>query len=166
MPEEQHAVRAAREPRAIDHVRAVIEDRSQQVWIIRRIVFEVGILNENDVARGVFESRAEGRTLAAVDGMRNDFDPAHLLKFPEDVAGAVGGGVVHENDFIFQAAGIRSADAAKNLLDRVGLIEDGNQDRQTLEAITYLGREYRRWTVPPSPAFFPVATSRRAWYSS
>ena len=117
----------------------MIEDRSQEVWIIRRIVFEVGILNENDVARGVFESCAEGRALAAVEGMGHDLEPGTLLKFLQDVAGAIGRGIVHENDLLFQAAGIRGADAAKNLLDRGGLVEDGNQDRQTLEGISHLG---------------------------
>ena len=44
------------------------------------------------------------------------------------VAAGVGGGVIHENDFLFQAAGIRGADATKYLLDGIGLVKDGDQD--------------------------------------
>jgi hypothetical protein len=50
VPEEEHAVRSAEEARAEDRVGLAVDDRLEQRRPVRRIVLEVRVLDDDDVA--------------------------------------------------------------------------------------------------------------------
>src|SRR5262245_60145655 len=74
MPEVEHAMALADEARAVDDVGAALDDRLQESWILRGIVFEIGVLHDDGVAGGMREAAAEGSALALVPGMEHDAD--------------------------------------------------------------------------------------------
>ena len=70
VPEVQHAMRlAARESRAIDHVGQAVDDRLDQLRVLLRIVFEVGVLDDDYVASRFGEPSAQRGALPLIDGM-------------------------------------------------------------------------------------------------
>ena len=67
VPEGQHArLLAGHVARAEDRVGVAVEQRPEQARIFRGIVFEVGVLDEGEIAGGLVDGGAHGRALAAV----------------------------------------------------------------------------------------------------
>ena len=75
VPEKKHAVRAAavkRDP--VNHVGLSRLDRLQQAWIILRIVFQVGILNDHDITGDMAKRSVERSSLTLVVRLKKNFD--------------------------------------------------------------------------------------------
>src|ERR1041385_4013771 len=76
--------------------------------VIGRVVFQIGVLDEDDVAGGVFEAVAQGGAFAFVQGLVNDpeiglgEEGGELIQF---FGGVVFGTVVDADDFAAEAAG-------------------------------------------------------------
>ena len=71
--------------------------------VIARIVFQVGVLNQQDVARGPIEPGAHRRALALI-AIVVDHDRPRLVLFGfEQFARPIGGAVVDDDDFVGQA---------------------------------------------------------------
>ena len=66
MPEIEDPVLLADEPRAEDDVGLILDDRLDELGILRRVVFEVGVLDDDDLAGGVAEPGAERGALSLV----------------------------------------------------------------------------------------------------
>src|SRR5947209_5719172 len=67
VPEVEHAMRlAAHEAAAEDHIRAILRDRQDQLDVIVRVIFQIGILHENDIAGSEFEAVAQSRPFSFV----------------------------------------------------------------------------------------------------
>ena len=67
MPEVKHAVRSAAEKaRAINHIGLALDQRIEQVGIIGRIVFQIGVLNQYIVSRGFLYPAPKRRTLSHI----------------------------------------------------------------------------------------------------
>src|SRR5579862_5090856 len=65
MPEIQHAVLIAdAEARTIDYLSAAIDDRFDQFVVFLRVVFKVGVLDDDNVAGNSSEAGAKRRTFA------------------------------------------------------------------------------------------------------
>ena len=115
VPEIVDTLRAAEETGAEDHVGAAIEDGFEEFAVVARIVFEVGVLDQDDVAGDFSEAAAEGGAFALIFGLEKNANVAkrdgigavhggsegfagvlQLQHFLEDLAGAVGGAVVHQ----------------------------------------------------------------------
>jgi hypothetical protein len=60
----------------------------------------------------------------------------------EDFAGAIGGGVVDENDFFGEAASISGLDAVDDFFDGLHFVEDWNKDGNRFEGVGH-AREYK-----------------------
>src|SRR5207302_8320466 len=95
----------AHEARTENDICFTAQDRLEQARVFLRIVFEVGVLDENDVAGGGGETTAQGRALTAVKAVVNDaignrFDIAF-----QDRAAAVGRTVIHHDDLDVQQRG-------------------------------------------------------------
>src|SRR5207253_5200070 len=100
MPEVKHAMRSAEKATAEDSIRAAIENRPQQFGQLGRIVLEVGILNDNDVAGCLLNSSAHGCALALIVRLQNQaVDDAMVREFLQHVARAVCRAVIYTNDF-------------------------------------------------------------------
>ena len=59
-------MRLADEPRAVDDVGLALDDRLDELRVLRGVVLEVGVLDDDDLAGGVAEPGAQGRPLALV----------------------------------------------------------------------------------------------------
>src|SRR5205085_12119323 len=62
---------AAHEARAEHNVGLSRKDGREKERVLGRVVLEIGILDENNVAAGGLESTTQGRTLSAIDRMVN-----------------------------------------------------------------------------------------------
>ena len=62
----------AEEPAAEHHVRPAFDDRLQQSRDLGRVVFEIGVLNDDGVARRLEEAGADGRSLSLVHVVKVD----------------------------------------------------------------------------------------------
>ena len=103
------------------------QDGAQQRRNLHRIVFEVGILHDDHVARGGLDRGADRRALAAVDRVAPHLVDASLGVQPvEDLAAAIARGVVDADDLLVDRHGA-------NLLDQrfegAGFVVHRNQDR-------------------------------------
>ena len=119
------------EPRAINDIRASLEQRLEQQAVLIRIELEVGVLHQDDVAAREREAEANGRALAEIDrAMVNVHGqsgrPAARV---DDAARAVGRSVVRDDDFLFNRAEIDSRDTIDDGIDRLLFVVNGNDHR-------------------------------------
>ena len=66
MPKIVDALRPPEETRTVDDVGAAVENRSEELAVVLGIVFKVGVLHQDDVARGGFKAAPERRSLSAI----------------------------------------------------------------------------------------------------
>ena len=73
MPEVQHpAILTTSEPRAVHDVGLAFDERTYELRILRRIVFEIGVLNQHDFARAGGQPGADGCAFALIAVVKND----------------------------------------------------------------------------------------------
>ena len=73
--------------RAVDHIGAPFDQRLQQHRVLGRIVFEIGILNDDEVARSLFYAAVQGSTFAHVLGLQQNSNLGMLrLQLRQDFA--------------------------------------------------------------------------------
>jgi len=101
VPEIEDSVRAGTEEAGpVDDVGFAFDERAEQKGIVGRIVFEVGILDEDEVSCGFLYATAESGSFALVVGLEKDADlRVRGLEGGENVAGTVGGTVVDADEF-------------------------------------------------------------------
>ena len=129
VPEKQHPVRvAAGEARAVDHVGVVLEDRRDQPRVVGRVVFQVGVLDDDDVAGRRRDASACRSTLAAVVRLEDGAVDAVGERAAQQLDAAVGRAVVDHDDLKPRHGG--AADPGDQLGDRGGLVEAGDDDRK------------------------------------
>ena len=127
VPEIDHAVRVGpHETRAKDDIGPAGQDGCEQAGILVGIVFEVGILHDDDVAGGGGEAGAERGALALVDLMVNNPGEFAFDLVAQDVAGPVGRTIVHDQDFL--PLDRRGPDGGEDGMDGLPLVEAGNDD--------------------------------------
>jgi hypothetical protein len=79
----------AHEPRAEDDVGAVLQDRLDDPTVFHRVVFEVGVLDDHDVARRLPEAGPQGGSLAHVPRLQDQAGSEFRADVGQQVAGAV-----------------------------------------------------------------------------
>ena len=146
MPEVVDALGSAEKAGAKDHVGSAVEDRVEKFVVVARVVFEIGILDEDNVTGDFCEAAAEGSAFSLVVGLEEDTKVAEVNRvaaveggrlslpgslklghFFEDLTGAVGGAVVHQYDFLAK----RSVDdAAEDFVNGGFFVVNGNGHRQ------------------------------------
>jgi hypothetical protein len=135
VPEEQDAVRfAAHETAAVDHVGVTVENRFEQDVVFLRIVLEIGVLDDDQLARGVFDSRAQSRAFSLVHlvlVVRNgQIGVCTHISF-NALLGVVGAEVVDDDDFLFEvAAQFHSLDLVQNPVDGRAFVIRRDDDRK------------------------------------
>jgi len=74
MPEEEvvHALGAGEKPGSVNHIRSSIHNRLQQLWIIPRVILEIGILNQHDIAGRFGKSASQSSTLPLIRPLREE----------------------------------------------------------------------------------------------
>jgi hypothetical protein len=138
------ALWAAEKTGAEDYVSAAIENGFEEFGVVARIVFEVGVLDEDDVSGNLGEATAERCALSLIVSLEKDAKIAEidgisavkrgsggfagilqLQHFLKNLAGAVGGAVVYQDDFF---AGFGFDHAAKDFVDGGAFVVNGNDD--------------------------------------
>ena len=129
-------MRLADEAAAGSGVCLAIQNRLQQLGVIRRVILKVGILHDQQVASGQRPCVAQGGTFALVGGLVEDFEGdvgevgGDLL---HHVPCAVLGGVIDHDDFAGKAAREGLIDDALDDCREVAfLVIDGNEDGEGL----------------------------------
>src|SRR5262245_40723652 len=95
---------SAMEAVAEDDIRVTIENRLEEGAIILRVVFEVGILDEDHLPRHMGDRRANGSALAEIPLMREHLDllaltPSASDETLEELPSPVHRAIIHENQF-------------------------------------------------------------------
>ena len=141
MPEEQHAMRPAEKARSEHRIGPPVQNRLQERRIVRRVVLQVGVLDDDDVALRLREAGPQRRALALVALVVEDahviaLDPVH------DLARAIGRGVVHDDDFLAVRRGL---DLPDDLGDEVLLVVNRDDDREQRAGILCHADLRRLW---------------------
>ena len=130
VPKIQNAMRAAaaKKARAEHHVRLTRQNWRKQTVIFRRVVFQICILNDDDVCGRVGDARAQGRTFALIHLVADQLDARLVLRerlklFP----GVVSRTIVYDDELLNRSLGEHNPD---NFGDGGGLVEDGHDGRQ------------------------------------
>jgi len=107
-----------------DDVRVPVHDRLDELRILLGVVFEVGILDQHDLAARFGNAAADGGTLSLVDGLQDVADLGPLLcESGDDVARPVGGAVVDDYDLLLDR---HFADAAQQFRNGRPLVVAGD----------------------------------------
>lgn len=90
---------AAQEPGAKHNIGTIFQNRFKKDRIFVRVVLQVGVLNDYDVARSCLETRAQRCALAKIALLQHKFvDPSGGFPFEKFLC-SIGRSVVHDNDF-------------------------------------------------------------------
>ena len=109
-------------------------DRPDQVRVIADVVFEVGVLNEQDVAGGCREAITDCMSLASGFVLEDQPDTRGALirvlrhEFRDDLARAVGGVALDDDEFLRLLQRLRPHSLEKRRY-RARLVVDGDDDR-------------------------------------
>src|SRR4029077_18096169 len=141
-PEIVNALRASEKARTEDDVGAAVEDGLEQLGGVARVVFEIGVLDEDDFAGGFGEAATEGSALALVLRLKEKTQIAEFNRIVaivgrrrgfaaglasgetfENLAGAVGGAVIDDEDFLADGG---FDDATEDFVDRGLFVVDGD----------------------------------------
>src|SRR5215210_676449 len=97
---EDPAAVAGQETRAVDHVGAVFQEGPHQARIVSRVVLEVGVLEEDEVAGRFGDAAADGGPLALVLPLLEQSEAVRILggELPQELQAAVLGAVVDDQD--------------------------------------------------------------------
>jgi hypothetical protein len=127
VPEVEHAVHAGtEEARAKDDIGLAEKDGREELRVLVGVVFEVGILDDDDVGMDMLEAGAKGGTFALVDLMGEDADAVvGLGELLHGVPCTVFGAIVDHHE-------LRDLGSGKDFLDdevkRAFLVVDGDDD--------------------------------------
>ena len=113
---------AAEKPRSVDHVGLVLDDQIEELRVLFRRVFQVGILNHDNVAGDGGEAAPKRRALAGVR-LPKQRELQLALQRVEDLRGPVARSVVDDNELEAKREGQHPAD---NRFNRGTLVVHGH----------------------------------------
>jgi hypothetical protein len=141
---EEEAPVPADEAAAVDGVGLPFDDEVEQVRVLLGAVFEVRVLDDDDVARRLPDPPPHGRALAAVLLLQDVLESALRGQPRHEVAAAVRGGIVDRDQLDAQR---HLQHAVDDLLDRLALVVDRHDHAQ--ERIHERGRPAAAHRRPP-----------------
>jgi hypothetical protein len=128
----------SREARPINHVGLFSQDRGKQFRVLLRIIFKVGILDEDDVPSRMGKACAQGRSFALVPVMEKNFADSSSSVILKDFPRTVRGKIVDDDDLPGKSFGQGSfLNAGDNLADCGRFVKNGNYNRQSLHGSFY-----------------------------
>ena len=121
---ENPAVITGDKARTVHYIGLALKNRLNQLRILLRVIFQVGVLDYDHVAGCLPETGTEGCTLSLVSLMKKDSYriAGHC---PENLAGSIGGAIVNDNDFFVQS---NSFDSGADLPDGLFFVVDWNDN--------------------------------------
>src|SRR5579864_5288047 len=146
MPVRQHAALLARHvPRSEHRIRPPVEQRTQQLHIFVRIVFEIGVLHQAEIPRRMRDRRPHRRALPLIPLMLNQLDPRVALRQALQYSQrSVGRAIVHHDQLALhvlrQRRGQHHRQAA---LGHSALVIHGDQDgKKHSESLSIIAYNY------------------------
>ena len=127
VPEIQHALIVAGESAAEDDVGQILDDWLNELRVLGRVVFEIGVLNDHRITGGRREASPQRGTLAAIRVVEQKLEIRLSVPAFQDLATSIGAAVVDEYDLGGNAG---AADAFHQRFDRSALVVDRNHNRQ------------------------------------
>ena len=119
---------ATKKARAEHRVRLAGQNWRKQAVIFRRVVFQIGILNDDDVCGRVGDARAQRRTFALIHFVAHQLDARLVLRERlELLPGVVGRTIIHDDELLNRSLGEHDPD---DFGDGGGLVEYGHDGRQ------------------------------------
>src|SRR5207245_10609049 len=132
-PKIQDAMTLADEPRSVNHVGPVLDNGLNQALVFGRVVFQIGVLNDDHVSGDVAEAFAQGRPFALIALLKKNPNRVPLT-FPLSPRGSALGHRAGE--------GVIAGQLTKNVWRAVGaaIVNDDNLlgDRHSLHAADQL----------------------------
>ncbi len=119
------------EARAIDHVGAPVENRSEQRGNVLDVELEIGVLDHENVAGGHGEAGADAGTLALIARRTVQAESAEAFSELQELGSAVGRTIVHDDDFLCDGK-LEGQGAAQDHEDGIFLVVGRNDDREFL----------------------------------
>ena len=133
MPEKQHAVcLTTGETAAVDHIGAPCKKRAEHARVLRGVVFEVGVLHDDEVGGGLGETSPQRCSLALIVPLMEHPHP-RVVHRGENVAGAIGGCIVDDHHL----GNLGPSQHRRHTVAHRGFfIEHRHNDAQTCGAVT------------------------------
>ena len=127
MPEVNHAMRpAAHEPGTEHNVGTILQNRRKEDGVFVRVILQVGVLNDYDVARSCLETGAQSCSLAKIAFLQHDLIDPPVRFSSKKFSRSVGRSVVHNDNFhVFDR---RRANCFNHSFDRWSLIITRDND--------------------------------------
>src|SRR5439155_20498805 len=117
----------------IDHIRLILHDRPEQFWVIAVVIFQIGILNKNDIAARMGKSVAQRGAFSLVHRLMKHAEGAlgeKAWKLIELFCGAVGGTIVDTDNLALASVRERRVNhQLDQFLNGLLLVVHGDDDR-------------------------------------
>jgi len=133
VPEGQHAGLLAGQVAGAEYgVGVPVQKRPQQARVFRRVVLEVGVLDDGEISAGLLDGRAHGGAFALVHGMAEQPDGGVLGgQAGENIPSAVGRAVVDHYQLALEILGERRGQHLGGAaLYHGAFVVDRHQDRE------------------------------------
>src|SRR4029077_19836280 len=102
------------------------QDRLEQARVFLRIIFEVGVLDENDITGSGCETTAQGRALATINAVVNDAIGNWLDIAFQDRAAAVSRTIIYDDDLDVPERG--GPDRRHDFANSIAFVITGDND--------------------------------------
>ena len=148
VPEQQHARLAAREIARAEHgIGAAIEQGTNQDRVFEGVVFQVGILDDREIAGGLLDRGAHGGALAAIDFVSKEANLRMCRRQAfEHGPGAVGRAVVDDDQLALHVFGKRGGQNLRDAsLHHGPLVVYGHQDGKLHARVQQIILPYQGW---------------------
>ena len=144
---------AAHEAAAVDHVGEPLEDGPQQQLVLARVVFEIGVLDDEVLAGGATDAGVQRGPFPLIDLVPDHRHRQLRMGVPvrlEHRLRVVLRAVVDDDQFLAEPAReLRLADAIEDTMDGPRLVVGGNDNRQLRhEAVLYRTARYQSSRCP------------------
>ena len=96
--------------------------------IFARVVLEIGVLDDHDVACRFTNPACHGRSLAAVLRLQQHADAVPAIEIFQDVPCPIARAIVHDHDLFFDVRKLDGQDAGDDLPNGAPLVVAGHHD--------------------------------------
>ena len=129
-------------PDDLDRIGPVLEKRCHQLGEILRVVFEIGILEDDEIPSRGLDAGAHGGPFALVHIVMEDPHPVGVLgsHCVDDLCAAVGGSIVDDDDLELTNTGNRDREQSlEHLADEIALVENRHDGAQVEPGVAVKG---------------------------
>jgi hypothetical protein len=120
----------AEKARPIDDISLAREDRPQDNRVLRRVVLQIRVLDDENVAGGFANTPSHRRALPEILALQHDPDAVAPVHPGDDLARAIRGPVVDDYQLSFEIREIGRHDTPDDLADRPAFVVDRHDDGQ------------------------------------